>query len=112
MLLNISNFLCEASKDDSATAAWIATSFPIIKIVIVSIIALLSIAMIVMSVMQKSESNGMSALSGKSETFYNKNKGSTLQGKMKNATVVIAVLILVLCVTFLILHKIYEGYVG
>ena len=111
MLLNITNFLCEASKDDSAVAGWIKDSFPIAKIVIVSIIALLSIAMIVMVVMQKSESDGVSAISGKSNTFYNRNKGATLQGKIRIATIVDAVLILVLCVAYLILNKIYQGFI-
>ena len=111
MLLNISNFLCEASKDDSATAAWIATSFPIIKIVIVSIIALLSIAMIVMVVLQKSETNGVSAFTGKSDTFYNKNKGATLQGRIRILTIVDAVLVLVLCLVYLILNKIFQGFI-
>ena len=111
MLLNISNFICEASKDDSATAGWIANSFPIIKIIIVSIVALLSIAMIVMVVMQKSESDGVSAISGKSDTFYNRNKGATLQGKIKIATIVDAVLILVLCIAYLILNKIFQGFI-
>lgn len=114
MLLNLSilsNFLCEVSKDDSATAGWIASSFPIIKAVIVAIIGLLAIAMIIIFLLQRTgESNGMSALSGKSETFYNKNKGATLQGKMKIATIVIAVLILVLCIVFLILNMIFQGW--
>ena len=73
---------------------------------------LLSIAMIVISVFQKTgDSDGMSALSGRSETFYNRNKGTTLQGKMKVATIVIAVLILVLCIVFLILNKIFQGWI-
>ena len=111
MLLNMSNFLCEASKDDSATAGWIADSFPVIKIVLVSIIALLSIAMIVMVVMQKGESDGVSAISGKSDTFYNRNKGATLQGKIKILTIIDAVLILVLCVAYLIINKIFQGFI-
>ena len=111
MLLNLSNFLCDVSKDELDVSPWISNSFPIIKVILVAVIALLSIAMIVLSLMQKGEANGMSALSGKSETFYNKNKGATLQGKIKVATVVIAVLILVLCIAFLILNKIYSGYI-
>ena len=75
MLLNLGNFLCEVSKDDSATAGWIANSFPILNIIIVSIVALLAVAMIVMVVMQKSETTGVSAFTGKTDTFYNKNKG-------------------------------------
>ena len=109
MLLNITNFLC--ADENSATAGWIVSSFPIIKIVIVSILALLAVAMIVLVVMQRSDTNGVSAISGKTDTFYNKNKAATLQGKIKVITIVDAVLILVLCIAYLVLNKIFQGFI-
>ena len=109
MLLNITNFLC--ADENSATAEWIVSSFPIIKIVLVSILALLAIAMIVLVVLQKSETNGINAISGKADTFYNKNKGATLQGKIKVLTIIDAVCILVLCIVYLVLNKIFQGFI-
>ena len=105
--MNILNFLC---KDENAgTAAWVFDSWPIIKIVIMSILAVFAIAMIVLVVMQKSNSNGISAISGQTDTFYNRNKGATLQGKIKKWTVICAIVIMVLCVIFLVMNQIYQG---
>lgn len=109
MLLNMSNLVCASESD--ATPNWIVSSFPIIKIVIVSVLAALAIAMIVLVCMQKTDSDGITAISGKSDTFYNRNKGATLQGKIKVLTIVDAVLILVLCIAYLILHKIFQGFI-
>lgn len=103
------NFIC--ADENTEIAPWITNSFPIIKIVLMVLIFLCSVAMIVMVVMQKSESNGVTAISGQSDTFYNRNKGSTLQGKMKILTIVDAVLIMVFCVAFLIFHTIYQGFI-
>lgn len=107
MSLNIVNFIC--ADENAGVANWVVESFPIVKIVIMSLLALLSIAMIVLVVMQKSETNGAGAITGQSDTFYNRNKGATLQGKIKIWTIVTASLILVLCLTFLVMSQIYEG---
>ena len=105
--MNILNFLC---KDENVgTATWVVESWPIIKIIIMCVLAVFAIAMIVLVVMQKSNSNGISAISGQTDTFYNRNKGATLQGKIKRWTVICAVVIMVLCVVFLIMTQIYQG---
>ena len=109
MLLNLTNMIC--AKENDAMPEWVRSSFPVIKIVIVAIIALLAIAMIVLVVLQKGESNGVSAITGQSDTFYNRNKGATLQGKIKVITIVISIVILVLCIAYLILNKIYEPFI-
>ena len=98
--MNILNFLCR--DENAGTAAWVVDSWPIIKIVIMCLLALFSIAMIVMVVMQKSNTNGVSAISGQTDTFYNRNKGATLQGKIKIWTIICAIVIMVLCIIFLI----------
>ena len=105
--MNILNFLCR--DENAGTATWVVESWPIIKIVIMCLLAVFSIAMIVMVVMQKSNTNGASAITGQSNTFYNRNKGATLQGKIKILTIIDAILILVLCIAFLVLNTIYVG---
>lgn len=107
-MLKFSNFLC-SDNADVAIAPWIRSSFPIIKIVIMCVLLLLSIAMIVLVVLQKSDTNGISAISGQTDTFYNRNKGATLQGKIKVLTIVDAVLIMVLCVAYFVLNTIFTG---
>ena len=104
---NIFALIC--ADENKATASWIVNSFPIIKIVIMSVLALLAIALIVLIIMQKGNTNGSSAITGKSDTFYNRNKKTTLQGKIKVLTIVCASIMMFLCLAFMILSQIYAG---
>ena len=104
---NLFTLIC--ADENKATASWIVNSFPIIKIVLLSIMALLSIALIVLIVMQKGNTNGSAALTGKTDTFYNRNKKSTLQGKVKVLTIICASILMALCLVFMILTQIYAG---
>lgn len=110
-MFNIFAGLVCARDTNAETPDWIVKSFPIIKIVLVCILAVLAVAMIVFVIMQKSDTNGISAISGQSNTFYNKNKGATLQGKIKILTIIDAILILVITVVFLILNTIFHGFI-
>ncbi len=69
--------------------------------VILSVIA--AIFVIIVVIMQPSNSNGVGAISGHSETFYGKNKSKTLESKMKKLTIIaIAVLAVCMIVFFLL----------
>lgn len=107
---NLFEFIC--ADENKAVATWVVNSFPIIKIVIMSLIALLSLTLIVLVVMQKGETNGSSALTGKTDTFYNRNKKTTLQGKIKVITIVVASIMMFLCLTFMIMSQIYSGTIA
>ena len=63
--------------------------------------------MIIAVVAQKGESNGVTGITGQADTFYNRNKGSSLQGKLKKLIAIDAVIILVMSIAFLILSQIY-----
>ena len=106
-MLNIYALLC--ADENASRASWIVDSFPIIKVVIMCMLAVLSLMMIVLVVMQKSNNNGSAAITGQTDTFYNRNKKSTLQGKIKVMTIVVAVVMMVLCLTFMIMSQIFEG---
>lgn len=59
--------------------------------IIVNILLIIdALVLIVTVLMQSSESDGMSALAGGSESFFGKNKGSTFEGKMAFITKVSA----------------------
>lgn len=107
--LNFFKFICEDANVE--TAPWIVKSFPIIKIVLMCLIFVCAVAMIIMVIMQKGEANGVSAINGQSDTFYNRNKRGTLQGKIKTLTIVDAVLIMVFCIAFLVIHSLYKGFI-
>ena len=62
---------------------------------VLSLIA--AIFVIVVVIMQPSNSNGIGAISGHSETFYGKNKSKTLESKMKKLTI-ISIIVLALCI--------------
>lgn len=103
-MLDIARLICEREWSPAQTHA-----FGVAKIVLMCVLVVLAIAMMVFVVMQKSDTNGVSAISGQSDTFYNRNKGATLQGKIKILTIIDAVLIMVLCIVFLILNTLYSG---
>ena len=105
MDLNLISFLGEAGE----TAEWVVRSFPIIKLVIMGLILLCSVFMIVAVMAQQGNTNGMTGITGESDTFYNRNKGQSMQGKIKKWTVIDAVAILVLCLVYLVLNSIYAG---
>ena len=95
---------------EKARAEWIVKSFPVIKLVLVIAILLCSIFMIVAVMMQEGNSNGMTGITGdSSDTFYNRNRGQSMQGKIKKLTIISAILILVLCLAYLVLNTIYSG---
>ena len=88
---------------------WVERSFPTIRIVIASLIGALAIALIVFTLMQESSSNGAGAITGEANTFYNRNKGHSLQGKIKLATIICAAGMLVLCILYLVVYGVYHG---
>ena len=61
-----------------------------------------ALVLIVTVLMQDSESDGMSALAGGSETFFGKNKNNTLEGKLAMATKVSAIVFVGLALVLLI----------
>ena len=64
---------------------------------------LCAIMVIVAVLIQPSNSNGVSAITGQAETFYNKSKGKTLASTMKKITYVCMCLIAVFMIAFYIL---------
>lgn len=68
---------------------------------VLSIIA--AIFVIIVVIMQPGNSNGIGAVSGSSETFYGKNKGKTLESKMKKLTVISVIVLAVCMIAFYVL---------
>lgn len=96
--------------NDKVRPDWVVNSFPIIKTVVVALLLLCSIFMIISVLVQQGNTNGIQGITGdSSDTFYNRNKGQSMQGKIKKFTIIDAVLMMVLCVIYLILNTIYSG---
>lgn len=76
-------------------------------IIIAAIILVLSVVSIVFVLMQPSNSDGINSITGSSETFFGKNKGKSIESKLKKWTVICLVVIGVLSIVFFILQ--YSG---
>lgn len=108
--MNSSLFSLLADSAEKARPDWVVKSFPIIKLVLVSLILVCSIFMIIAVVCQDGNTNGMTGITADtSDTFYNRNKGQSMQGKIKKWMVIDAIAIVVLCIAYLILNTIYSG---
>ena len=73
-----------------------------IEIILNILMVISALVMIVTVLMQSSDSDGMGALTGGSETFFGKNKNNTLEGKLSNATKISAIVFVVLAILMLI----------
>ena len=64
--------------------------------------AVCAVFIIIVIMLQQSNSNGIGALGGQQDTFYSKNKGKTLESKLRKLTViavsVMAVFMIIFCV--------------
>ncbi len=78
---------------------WLTMELICIPCLVIS--ALCAIFVIVVVMIQPSNSSGISALGGQQETFYGKNKGKSLEHKLRKLTViavsVMAVFMIVFC---------------
>ncbi|MBQ8374387.1 MAG: preprotein translocase subunit SecG [Clostridia bacterium] len=73
-----------------------------ISIVTLVIMALAALATIILILLQPSNSSGVSALGGSSETFFGKNKGKSIEAKMKKWTIICLVILLVFSVIYFV----------
>ena len=77
--------------------------FLAISIVMLIVTVLLAVVAIIFILMQPSNSDGINAITGSSETFFGKNKGKSIEEKMKKWTWICLAVLVVLAVIFYIL---------
>ena len=74
--------------------------------IVISVVLIIACAfMIVTVLLQSSDDDGMSALTGGSDTFFGKNKNNTLEGKLAMGTKVSATVFVILAVVMLFVSK-------
>lgn len=81
--------------------------YPIYRVAcLVLLIAMIvcALAAIILVLIQPGNSTGIDALGGSSETFFGKNKGRSLESKMKRWTVICLILLAVFAVVFYLLQ--------
>lgn len=67
-----------------------------LRILLTIVFVILCIAMIALILMQEGKSAGLGAISGAAESYWGKNKGRSMEGKLEKFTKIGAVLIFVL----------------
>lgn len=80
---------------------WKLMSLVCIPSLIIS--ALCAVFIIVVIMLQQSNSSGVSALGGQQDTFYSKNKGKTLESKLRKLTVVAVAVMAVFMILFCVM---------
>ena len=66
--------------------------------------AVAALAAIVLVMLQPANSSGIDALGGSSETFFGKNKGKSIEAKMKKWTWICLAILVVFSIAFYILQ--------
>lgn len=74
----------------------------IIAVITIVVMALAALGAIILILLQQSNSSGIDALGGSSETFFGKNKGKSLESKLKKWTIVCLVVLLVFSVIYFV----------
>ena len=97
-MLNLVNLLLP----QSGTAYYTHRALSITMIVLMALAALTAIVLILL---QPSNSSGIDALGGSSETFFGKHKGKSIESKMKVVTVICLILLAVLSIVFFLLQN-------
>lgn len=69
-----------------------------LRIVLTIIFIIICVALVVLVLMQEGKSAGLGSISGAAETFWDKNKGRSMEGMLVKITKVLAVLFMVLAV--------------
>ena len=94
-MFNLINLLEKTFKSDAHQAVHDGLCFAMIVLMLIS-----AVAAVILVMMQPSNSTGIDALGGSSETFFGKNKGKSIEARMKKWTwICLAVLALfaILC---------------
>ena len=97
-MLKLMNLLAPA-KGEAMYALWFGLSLTLV--ILMAVAALFAIVFILM---QPSNSTGVSALGGSSETFFGKNKGKSIEAKMKKWTIICLIVLAVLSIAFFVLQ--------
>lgn len=70
----------------------------VLKTILTVIFILISIILTVIILAQEGKSAGLGTIAGAADTYYGKNKGRTMEGKLEKGTKILVVLFLLLAV--------------
>ena len=67
-----------------------------LRVIVTALYVVICIALTVVVIMQEGKSAGLGAISGMAETYWGKNKGRSIEGKLELATKILAALFIVI----------------
>ena len=68
----------------------------VLKIILTVIFIIISIALTVIILMQEGKSEGLGAIAGAADTYWGKNKGRSMEGRLVTGTKILVVLFIVI----------------
>ncbi len=68
----------------------------VLKIILTVIFIIISIALTVINLMQEGKSAGLGAIAGAADTYWGKNKGRSMEGRLVTGTKILVVLFIVI----------------
>ncbi len=74
----------------------------IISYVLLAIMAVCALFVIVVVLIQQGQSSGLGALGGTTETFYGKNKGKSIESKLKKATTACLIIMAIIAIAYFV----------
>ena len=78
--------------------------YMVLSVTMIALMFLSAAAAIVLVLLQPGNSTGIDALGGSSETFFGKNKGKSIESRMKKWTVICLVVLVIFSICFYILQ--------
>ena len=75
-----------------------------LSVTMIALMFLSAAAAIVLALLQPGNSTGIDALGGSSETFFGKNKGKSIEARMKKWTIICLVILVIFSICFYILQ--------
>ena len=69
-----------------------------LRIVLTIIFIIVCIALVVLVLMQEGKAQGLGTISGAAETYWGKNKGRSMEGRLVQITKILAILFFVLAI--------------
>lgn len=70
----------------------------VLKIILTVVFIIISIALTVIILMQEGKSAGLGAIAGAADTYWGKNKGRSMEGRLVTGTKILVVLFVVIAV--------------
>lgn len=103
-MFNLVNLLADLVDENTPMSALASQIHKWLSIALIVLMGISALVAIILVLMQPSNSSGIDALGGSSETFFGKNKGKSTEAKMKKWTWICLGILVVLSIAFYILQ--------